>query len=94
MKEDHPLDLFLKRLIVAPKAKQAVALESALALLNGKPEDRLLYNGAEAARMLSISTQTLWRMVHAGTITPVKVRGSTRYRRTDLERLAAGEVTQ
>lgn len=91
MKNDPPLDMFLKRLITAPKARQSVAVESALALLNGKPPDRMLYTGAEAARLLSVSTQTLWRMVRSGVITPVHVRGSTRYRRADLERLAAGE---
>jgi len=91
MQNDQTLDIFLKRLITAPKAKQAVAVESALALLNGKPPDRLLYSGAEAARQLSISVQTLWRMVRSGAIKPVKVRGSTRYRRDDLLKLAAGD---
>lgn len=91
MQNDQTLDIFLKRLITAPKAKQAIAVESALALLNGKPPDRLLYSGAEAARQLSISVQTLWRMVRSGAIKPVKVRGSTRYRRDDLLKLAAGD---
>ena len=91
MHNDPTLDLFLKRFITAPRAKQTTAIESALALLNGKPPDRLLYSGAEAARQLSISVQTLWRMVRSGAIKPVKVRGSTRYRRDDLLKLAAGD---
>ena len=90
MHNDPTLDLFLKRLITAPKAKQETAIESALDMLNGKPEERLLYSGAEAARLLSISVQTLWRMVRSGEIQTVKVRGSTRYRRADLLKLAAG----
>lgn len=90
MHNEPTLDLFLKRLITAPKAKQNIAIESALAMLNGKPEERLLYSGAEAARQLSISVQTLWRMVRSGEIQTVKVRGSTRYRRADLLKLAAG----
>lgn len=93
MEKNQTLDVFLKRLITAPRAKQEVAVSSVLALLDGRPEDRLLYGGTEAARMLSISTQTLWRMVRSGTIHPVKIRGSTRYRRSDLEALAQGQVT-
>lgn len=85
------LDIFLKRLITAPANRRDAAVQSALELLNGKPPDRMLYSGAEAARQLSISVQTLWRMKMSGTIVPVKIRGSTRYRRVDLERLAAGE---
>lgn len=88
--QNPPLDMFLKRLITAPRAKQTAAVESALALLAGKSEDALLYSGAQSARLLNISVQTLWRMVRSGTIQPVKIRGSTRYRRADLERLAAG----
>lgn len=90
MHNEPTLDLFLKRFITAPKAKQKIAIESALAMLNGKPEERLLYSGAEAARQLSISVQTLWRMVRDGEIQTVKVRGSTRYRRADLLNIAAG----
>ena len=90
MHYEPTLDLFLKRLITAPKSKQKTAIESALAMLNGKPEERLLYSGAEAARQLSISVQTLWRMKISGEIVPVKIRGSTRYRRADLLKLAAG----
>ena len=93
MEKNQSLDAFLRRIITAPKAKQTAAVESALSLLDGKPEDRLLYCGTEAARMLSISMQTLWRMVKSNVIQTVKVRGSTRYRRSDLEALAQGKVT-
>ena len=84
----------LKRMVIAPAARKAAAVQSALALLDGKPPDRMLYGGAEAARLLSISTQTLWRMVRAVTIQTVKIRGSTRYRRADLLALAGGEGGQ
>lgn len=93
MQTNPTLDVFLKRLITAPANRQAAAVESALEFLNGKPPDRMLYSGAEAARMLSISTMSLWRMVKSGTLKPVKIRGSTRYRRTDLEALAQGKVS-
>ena len=93
MQENPTLDMFLKRLITAPKARQTAAVSSALALLEGKPEDALLYSGAQSARLLNISVQTLWRMVRAGTLQTVKIRGSTRYRRADLEALAQGKVS-
>ena len=91
MQNNPTLDVFMKRLITAPANRQGAAIETALELLNGKPPDRMLYTGAEAARLLSVSTMTVWRMVRSGAIVPVKIRGGTRYRRADLERLAQGE---
>jgi predicted DNA-binding transcriptional regulator AlpA len=91
MDKNQSLDVFLKRLITAPKARQSNAIQSALALLDGKPEDALLYSGAQTCRMIQVSKPTLWRMVKDGTIQPVHIRGLTRYRRSDLERLAQGE---
>ena len=92
MQQNQSLEVFLRRIITAPKAKQTDAIQTALALLDGKPTDALLYSGAQTARLLNISVQTLWRMVKSGAIQPVKIRGSTRYRRSDLERLALGTV--
>ena len=84
-------DKFLRSFCIAPAEKKKRIIESASNILDGLPPERLLYGGSKAARLISVSTQTLWRMVRAGTIKPVKIRGSTRYRRSDLERLAAGE---
>ncbi len=94
MNENQPLDAFLRRLITAPRAKQAEAVQSALALLDGKPSDALLYNGAQAARMLSISKPSLWRAVKNGVIKPVHLPGfgRPRYRHADLLALAGGSV--
>jgi len=92
MEKNQSLEVFLRRIITAPKTKQTAAVESALALLDGKPEERMLYSGIEAARLCSFSTQSLWRLVKSGAIVPVKIRGMTRYRRSDLERLAQGSV--
>lgn len=91
MQENYPLDLFLKRLITANKKKQAAAIDSAMAILNGKPEERLIYSGADACRLLSISSTSLWRLRQAGKIKPVVVLNRPKYRRTDLERLAQGD---
>jgi len=92
--KNQTLDAFLRRLITAPKVRQADAIQSALALLDGKPADALLYSGAQAARMLSMSKPSLWRAVKNRVITPVMIPGfgRPRYRRADLERLAVGEA--
>lgn len=84
------LDLFLKRLITAPAVRQSAVIESALAQLAGKPPDRLLYSGADACRLLSISASSLWRLRQAKKIIPVCVLNRPKYRRADLERLAQG----
>ena len=87
------MELFLRRLVIAPKGKQTQAIESALALLDGSPpSDQLLYSGAQTCRMLAISQPTLYRMVKGGTIKPVYLRSRPRYKREDLLRLAGGTV--
>ena len=92
MQENPPMEIFLKRLITASKARQTAAVSSALALLDGKPEDALLYSGAQVCRMIQVSKPTLWRIVKSGGIVPIHIRGLTRYKKIDVERLAAGEV--
>lgn len=89
MQSNPSLDVFLKRLIVAPPGRQGAAIESALKLLDGKPAERLLETGAETARQLSMSQMSLWRMKKKGLIDAVKILGSTRYRRADIDRLVA-----
>jgi len=95
MENNATLDVFLKRLLIAPPAKRETAIQSALTLLDGKgkpPDDRILYNGCEAARQLNISYQSLWRLTKSGTIKPVFIKGMSRprYARADLEKLAGG----
>jgi hypothetical protein len=65
----------------------------ALAYLSGQAEvllPKLLLTQAEAARALSISRQSLWRLVQENLISPVEIGGIRRYRLADLQRLAAG----
>lgn len=93
MKNNSSFEGMLKRMVIAPATRKAAAVQAAMAQLDGKPPDALLYSGAEAARQLSISTMSLWRMVKSGAIKPVKILSSTKYRRTDIERLAGGEVS-
>lgn len=81
----------IKRMVIAPAARKEAASQAALAVLDGKPEDALLYTGAQFARLLNVSTMTLWRLRKKDELKIVKVLGSTRYRRSDLLRLA-GEV--
>ena len=93
MKEDATLDMFLKKLLVAPRARRNEAIESALSLLGGigkPPADQIFYNGREAAKQLNISYQTLWRLSKSGAIKAVRVPGLNRprYARKDLLALA------
>lgn len=94
-KDNGSLDQFLRRLLVAPKARQTEAIESALALLDHTckpPTDQIFYNGREAAKQLNISYQTLWRLRRSGAIRAVHIPGLNRprYSRKSLERLAGG----
>ena len=48
--------------------------------------DRVLMDVGQLARMLDVSTRTLWRMLSAGQLVePIKLGGSTRWRRRDVE---------
>ena len=67
----------------------------ALAYLSGQAEvtlPKILISTAEAARVLSVSRQTIWRWVTDGLIRPVEIGGVRRYRVGDLQRLASGGV--
>jgi hypothetical protein len=80
----------------AIKADEAIPADrkaGALAYLNGQAEvllPKLLLTQAEAARALSISRQSLWRLVQENLINPVEIGGIKRYRMADLTRIAAG----
>lgn len=54
-----------------------------------KPLEPFLVNRLEAARLLSVSPGTVDNLVADGRLEKVKLRHTTRYRVTDLERLAA-----
>jgi len=92
MNKNQSLDVFLRRLVTAPRAKQADAVQSALALLDGAPENALLHTTAQSARMLNISKPSFWRLVKNHGIEPVHIPGfgRPRYRRADLLALAGG----
>jgi len=69
--------------------------EAALSILDERPArdpsggpPSLLLTQAEVARMLNISRFTVRRLVLDGRLDPVKLRGLTRFRRQDVERLA------
>ena len=50
-------------------------------------EDRLL-NAVEAARLLSVSTRTIWRLRDQGILKPVRIGSSlVRWKLSDLQRL-------
>ena len=57
---------------------------SAAGVLHAQPP--LLITADEVAGMLDISTRTLWRLVSSKKVVPpVKLGGSTRWRRADVE---------
>ncbi|MFA5107873.1 MAG: helix-turn-helix domain-containing protein [Patescibacteria group bacterium] len=93
MQNNASFEGMIKRMVIAPAARKAAAIESVMALLDGKPPDRLLYSGADACRLLSISQTSLWRLRQARKIIPVCVLNRPKYRHEDLMRLAQGTVT-
>ena len=53
-------------------------------------DERLLVTARDVAQMLSISERSVWRLVAAGYIQrPIRLRGATRFRKADVERVAA-----
>ncbi|MBU0486226.1 MAG: helix-turn-helix domain-containing protein [Proteobacteria bacterium] len=66
---------------------------TALKLIDGhKPDDRnppLLLKQAEVARLLSVSGMSVWRLVREGVLPKVMIKGSPRYRRSDIVNLIA-----
>ncbi len=93
---NQSLEVFLRKLVVAPHAKQAAAVQSALALLDGRPADALLYTTSDACRLLSISKPSFWRLTKTGAIKPVVIPGfgRPRYHKKDIEALAGGGDSQ
>jgi excisionase family DNA binding protein len=50
----------------------------------------MLLRIGQVCEQLALSEPTVRRMVKAGTLTPVRIGGSVRYRLEDVRRLAAG----
>ena len=77
------------------------ARRAAVAALERKPEPRapatepgdrpMLLSQRDAARLLGLSRQTIFRWSRVGILSPVVIAGVRRYRYADLEKLAKGE---
>ncbi len=77
------------------------ARRAAVAALERKPEPRapapdvadrpMLLTQRDAARLLGLSRQTIFRWSRVGILSPVVIAGVRRYRYADLEKLAKGE---
>lgn len=53
-------------------------------------EPSQLFSVKEVAATLSLSVPTVWRQVKAGALpSPIKIGGSTRWRRSDIEAIFA-----
>lgn len=59
------------------------------AVANRKPAPPDLYTIPETLAALRVSRMTYYRLVAAGDLEPVKMRGAVRIRRIDVERLIA-----
>lgn len=71
-------------------------VQAALAVLDGKAPrgevEAQLLTVAQTGALLSLSRQSLWRLASDGVLCPIKVRGSTRYRRRDIEAFVEGSA--
>lgn len=53
-------------------------------------QQQSLLSVKDVSAALSLSTTTIWRQVKAGTLpSPIKIGGSTRWRRSDIEAIFA-----
>lgn len=57
-----------------------------------EPELQQLLTAPQAAALLAVSRQTLWRMAKAGKLTVYRIGGSTRFAAADMARLQAACV--
>ena len=64
--------------------------DDVLAWLQDAPVERLLLTKAEAAKVLGIHERTVQRLVAAGELPAVHVRGATRIRKADLDAYVSG----
>ena len=64
-------------------------LDGLARVLDGRVMDPLLLTKHDAATLLRMSVRTVERMAANGTLTPVKVAGSVRFRRSDLDAYVA-----
>ena len=77
------------------------ARRAAVSALERKPEPRtpapepaerpMLLSQRDAARLMGLSRQTIFRWSRVGILSPVVIAGVRRYRYADLEKLAKGE---
>lgn len=87
----HSTDKFLRNFCIAPLSKKAAIIASAARILDGQPEDSLVYSASQAARLLNCSRQTIWRLEKDNVLHPVTIRGLRRFRRADLIALTEGK---
>ena len=78
----------LRSFCIAPAGKKEKIIESAFKILNGLPENSLVYSASQTTRLLNCSRQTIWRMQKDNIFRPVTIRGLRHFRRADLLRQA------
>lgn len=70
--------------------QDATALDGLVGLLDGARVDKYLLTKAEAAGSLGVSVRTLERLIADGRLALVRVEGSARIRRADLDAYVTG----
>jgi excisionase family DNA binding protein len=68
---------------------------SAADITTAIPPDALaLLNVAQAQTILCISRGTLYNLIRSGEIKPIKIRSSTRFRRSEIDRFISARTAQ
>jgi excisionase family DNA binding protein len=71
--------------------------DTALSILNGRIAENgplpLLLTQKQASHLLGVSRFTIWRMTQDGELHPVRLHGTYRYRRAEIEKVADGPAT-
>ena len=89
--KEQTVECLMQALFRAPvKLRRTAIVAAERALANHTTA--LLVSQAEAARLLSCSRFTIWRMTREGQLHPVKIRGVDRYKVAELEQIASGET--
>lgn len=89
----NPNERLLKFLQATPEQQAAIdrVLEGKMEPAPEPPKGPLLMRVKDAAALLGVHRGTIWRLVKAGRLETVKLLGSLRVRRSDLEALVAGK---
>ena len=73
-----------------PKNEPAISLKT----FNLPSDPEVLLNVVQTHTMLSCSRGTLYNLIRSGEIKPIKIRSSTRFRRSEIDRFISARTAQ